>query len=449
MEKTSKRSKIKIISYISALIAVLTVWGCVQTVKCSKQERQITVAQQRAVTSLAAYLDTLENDLRKMQYVGTQTMASGLSISLCKATSGAKNCLAQLSAGSAETGAVNKFLSQSADYIQSITKKLSIGEKLTNKDYSQISKLYGYAKMLSEEIGYMEQVMLSGNITFDDVSSTLSSLSDKGDLSISYSDTVSKAEEAFSDYPTLIYDGPFSDNMLNKESEMLKSEKEISADEAKTKASECTGIKKENLIRMEDENGTIPAYVFYNEDTTAAITKQGGYLLYMLSDTFALEEKIKPEKAIEAGVSFLNKMGFASLKSSYYSVNDGICTINFAHTQDDAVCYPDLIKISVALDTGKVISADLSGYLMNHKKRELPSDVISEAEASAAVSTMLVPQKSQKAFIPLDDGNEVFAYEIFCKDKNGNDVLVYINAKTGNEADIKLLLYTDGGILTR
>ena len=47
------------------------------------------------------------------------------------------------------------------------------------------------------------------------------------------------------------------------------------------------------------------------------------------------------------------------------------------------------------------------------------------------------------------NGKEVYAYEFLCSDKNQNDVLIYIDAETGNEADIKLLLYSDGGTLTR
>ena len=42
------------------------------------------------------------------------------------------------------------------------------------------------------------------------------------------------------------------------------------------------------------------------------------------------------------------------MKESYFSTNDGICTINFAYMEDDVVCYPDLIKVNVALDTGNV-----------------------------------------------------------------------------------------------
>ena len=437
------------ISYTLTLIAVLCAWGTTQTVKAVNYEKQISVAQQRSISSLASYLDTLENDLRKMQYVNTSTMASGLSLSLCKASAGAKNCLSELSAGATQLNTVNKFLTQSSDYVQSLTKRLANGETLTDEDHEQITKLYDYAKQLSEQISYMEEVMYAGNIDFEDAISTLSQLTDKGDLSISYSDTVSDAEESFADYPTLIYDGPFSDNMLSKESEMLKTEKEITAEEAKKRAAEFSGIEEANLIRQEDENGTIQAYVFYCDGTSVAVTKKGGYLMYILSDVYAGEEKKTAEDAIEIARKYLEKYGFYSLKSSYYSINDGICTINFAYTLDDVICYPDLIKVGVALDTGKIVSADTTGYLMNHKSRDIPQNIISSGTALKNISNTLTVESQKTAIIPVDDGSEVYTYEFLCHDKDGNDILVYINAETGKEADIKLLMYSDGGILTR
>ena len=166
--------------------------------------------------------------------------------------------------------------------------------------------------------------MYSGEIDFRDAVSTLGQLTDNGDLSLSYSDTVSDAEKSFSDYPTLIYDGPFSDNMLSKESLMLKNEKEITADEAKKKAAEFSGIKESDLIRQEDENGTIKAYVFYCDGTSVAVTKNGGYLMYLLSDAFAGEEKKTAEDAVSIARKYLEKHGFSSLKDSSYSIIDGI-----------------------------------------------------------------------------------------------------------------------------
>ena len=171
--------------------------------------------------------------------------------------------------------------------------------------------------------------------------------------------------------------------------------------------------------------------------------------MYILSDKFAGETKIKETEAIAIAEKFLQKNGYTSMKSSYYFDTDGICTINFAYTQDDVICYSDLIKISVSLDKGEIVSVDCTGYLMNHKSRTVPKNISDEETAKNSLSDMLTVKKSQTAFIPMSDGSEVFTYEFLCTDSKGNDVLVYIDAQTGNEADIQILLYSDDGTLTR
>jgi germination protein YpeB len=105
--------------------------------------------------------------------------------------------------------------------------------------------------------------------------------------------------------------------------------------------------------------------------------------------------------------------------------------------------------VSVSLDKNEVVSVDCTGYLMNHKKRDVPEDIISVETAKQSISEVLTVKNRKTAFIPMNDGSEVFTYEFLCNDKDGNDVLVYINAVTGDEADIKLLLYSDNGTLTR
>ena len=447
--RLAKRKWIRILSFTLALFVAMGVWGVAQSVKTARYARELTVAHQRTVASLAAYIDSLENDLRKLQYANTATMTSVLSLSLSKASQGAKSCLSELGCGTSELGTLNKFLTQASDLVQAVTRRTISGQPLSGEDRANISKLYEYARKLSSQTAYLEQVMLSGEVDFEDAVSTLGMLADKGDLSVSYSDSVTDAEKSFQDYPSLIYDGPFADNIINKESSYLKGKEQISEAQAKKKASLFTGIAETRLIKTEDEKSKTEAYAFYYENTSVAVTKNGGFLLYLITDKFAGEAKINEKEAIAKAKAYLSRFGYGNLAESYYFVSDGICTVNFAYTQDAAICYQDLIKVSVSLDKGEITAVDCTGYLMNHTVRSVPENIISPATAREKISSELTVKDYKRAFIPMADGTEVFAYEFFCSDAHGNDVLIYINAVTGDEADIKLLLYTDGGTLTR
>lgn len=446
--KLTKRGYIRLISIAVAVLLALLLMCIVETVKKNALMTELSVINQRSVANLASYIDTLENDLRKMKYVSSPHMASTLSLSLARASTGAKMCLSQLESGGVRLMAVNKFLSQSGDYVNALNKKAANGERLTSEDRAQLESLHSYAKSLSEKMSFMEEVMLCDEIDFIDAVSTLQKKAAEAQP-MKYSDSISDAENSFEDYPTLIYDGPFSDSILNKESQMLKEEEEISIAKAKSLAAKYMSINEKELNDGQELSGRISAYTFYTGSETIAITKNGGYLLYLLSGEYAKTARISTKEAIAKGREYLAKIGYTSLKDSYFFEADGICTINFAYTVDDVICYADLIKVGVALDTGRIVSVDASGYLMNHRMRDIPMANLSPDGAKGNISELLTVKKVSRAFIPTEDGKEVYAYEYLCSDKDNNDVLIYINAFSGREADVKLLLYADNGILTR
>ena len=170
----------------------------------------------------------------------------------------------------------------------------------------------------------------------------------------------------------------------------------------------------------------------------------------MLTNMYASEIKLSQKDAIKKATEFLNSKGYTKVKESYYSTTDGICTINFAFYENGITYYTDLIKISVALDDGTITAFDATGYLMNHTQRKIPDNVkYSVDEAGKLLKKSLKVISSKKAYIPTEWETEVYAYEYHCKAPDGNEILVYIDPLTGEEIDILILLYSDGGVLTK
>ena len=103
----------------------------------------------------------------------------------------------------------------------------------------------------------------------------------------------------------------------------------------------------------------------------------------------------------------------------------------------------------MALDNGGVVEYNASGFLMNHTDRDLSQVALTADEARESVSPYLTPDEGRLALIPTAGLNEVLTYEFHCEGQNGEQVLVYINAETGYEEQILILLQTDNGVLTR
>ena len=81
----------------------------------------------------------------------------------------------------------------------------------------------------------------------------------------------------------------------------------------------------------------------------------------------------------------------AGKKESYYSVADHICTVNFAAQQNGVTCYPDLIKVSVAMDNGSIVLlVPLSAVVYCHQSLRHAADQLrSDGILSAAVPVVL------------------------------------------------------------
>ena len=113
-----------------------------------------------------------------------------------------------------------------------------------------------------------------------------------------------------------------------------------------------------------------------------------------------------------------------------------------------ALCYSDLVKVSVALDSGKVCGFEAKGYLTAHCHRELPEMAVDAGTAQTAVTEDLEVLAVQTALVPSDGKYETLCHEFKCADASGRHCIVYVNAQTGQQEKILLLLEDENGTLT-
>ena len=140
------------------------------------------------------------------------------------------------------------------------------------------------------------------------------------------------------------------------------------------------------------------------------------------------------------------------MKETYYLKQNGIVTINYAYEQktlsgERIVMYPDLIKLKVALDTGEVLGIETQGYLNSHTERKIPENLISKEKAKEVLNKELQIESENLAIIPTEWKTEVLCWEFKGKVED-NEFLLYINAETGKEEDILVIVNTPDGTLT-
>lgn len=153
------------------------------------------------------------------------------------------------------------------------------------------------------------------------------------------------------------------------------------------------------------------------------------------------------ERMKQAALEWLGKAGFDNMHATYAQYYSGAGVINFAATKDDIILYNDLVKVWVDIETNEVIGADARNYLFSHTEREMPTPAVSPEEAEAKVSVNLEIESRELALIPITVETERLCYEF--KGRCGEDeYIVYIDAQTGAEQQIFVIINTENGQLT-
>lgn len=450
MDKT-RRLHIWLYAILGAAILIIFFWGMSMQKNAKALELSVENQYNRAFHDLVSYIDDIDTQLTKAQLAASPAQLATISSQIFRQSAEAKSCLGQLPTTEIQLDNTAKFLSQVGDYTYVLSQDMINGEEISQDAYSNLASLNDYASKLNNTLSTIEQKIYSGDLKFSDLSSNTgknTAIADGGDI---LSD-LKNVEKSFEEYPSLIYDGPFSEHITNRESQMLKYAQDITRTEALNKAQEFLGMRGRDLkFENISENTAIETYTFVknknNEELSISITKKGGHVLYFLDNADSAETNYNIESATKSAQSFLENHGYKNMVSSYFEEDNGIATINFAYLQDGIICYSDLIKVKVSLTDCEIVGLEAQGYLMNHTERDIPSTILSEDEARQKISTTLNVTPAGLAIIPKDSMEEILCYEFHgtFKDKN---FLIYVNAENGREEKILLLIESENGILT-
>lgn len=425
---------------LSALLVLVTAFGIYQYNRARRLTYFRNIEYNRVFAELTEYVDDLEISLLKGQVVSTGEQMAKLSADLYGQASAAKANLALLPIEGRTLSKTSEFLSQVGEYAHCISGKMLRGEKMSEKEIKTMQELLGYADTLKAGLDEMLLAMNEGRLSFDEQKSYLKNM--RGGK-VAMASELAALEEEFHNYPSLIYDGPFSQHLSLKESLLVKGKAEISENQVRRLAERFVGKDK---VSVSEVNGKLPAYSVKSNTMTVEFTRQGGILLLLMKDRYTQEEKLSVEQAKEKAAAFLNENGFTHMRESYYEKRDGSVVINYAYEQDGYVVFPDLVKVKIALDNGEVIGFESRGYIMNHVYRTIPEEKITKEQALKNVNEHLEIQEISMAIIPLEDGTEAACYQIKGIVSNKH-FLIYVNTQTGFTEDVQILLEHEGGVL--
>lgn len=450
LNKLKKKVNKKVLNVaIFMTFGALIIFSLEMTNNFKRQKNLVQDEYNKSMYLAVSYINNVEVDLAKLLVTSTPKMSAVTLADIWKQANLAKECLEQIPVGQNSMANASKYLTQVSDFSYTLMKQNISDIKLTEEEYEKLKHIYEDSSKLSSKMSDIYDDLNAGRIKWDELEKIGNEKLPDNDIS----NSISEVGKTFQNYEGLIYDGAFSDHLLSSEPKSL-SQKEISEDDAKKYIEEVI-LNDEKIEKIEfkgESNGKIELYNFdvtldSKQKRTISITKNDCKLYLMIGDKKVKEQNISVDEAKKRGMEFLNKLGIDNMIETYYQKTENMIVINYAATQDDVILYPDLIKVKISLDDGKVYGVEAAGYIFNHTARNNLRPSISQEKAKSILNSSLEIISSDMALIPTESNSEILTYEFKGKIDN-REFLIYINANNAREEKVLLVIDNKNGVLT-
>ena len=313
-----------------------------------------------------------------------------------------------------------KFCNQLAEYASQLCLQMAQGEALTVDQLTLLENLRGQCVQLTSQIALAQDAMVQESLRMAVNGSVFYEEPSAEDRPL---EGVAEPDNGM-EYPTMIYDGAFSDARRFGEPKALGTEVIDGAKAIELAKSYVGEQRVKSAVSGAETAGALASYgvvLTLNDGTVlnCEVTKKGGRLLWMV-----------PEHA-----SFPQSL-----------IYDGLAVINFVALQDGVLLYPDLVKVQVRMDTGEIVGMEANNYLMNHTVRTGLSPSMTEEQARQRAGKRLKVHHVRLCVIPYRD-EERLCYEL-AGQRDEQEFRVYLDGNTGEELEILLMVPAGGGMLS-
>ncbi|MFL0250513.1 germination protein YpeB [Clostridium neuense] len=440
----------------TAIIVVFsTTFAILMTLERMDYRNYLQAEYNKNMYQLINSVENIGNNLAKVPVLGSKEQDIVVCDEIFRYSNVANDKLHSIPVSQDKLSATSKFLSQLGDFSYVLGNKISRGGELNNSEVAQVESLKLQAYNLENQLKSVQNDINNGRVRWGEIrqkaSGVLASTSTP-----SVSDEFKGIQKQATQYPALVYDGPFSDNNMNIKPKIL-SQNKVSRAQAENVVKEAIGAKRIKRIEVKsDGNGIIPTYMFdvymsgrnkSTEKITCEVSQNGGRMLSIIDNRVAGKPTMDINTASQIGRKYLNRIGYKNMFSTYVLNYNNVAVISYVNSSDNMLIYPDMIKLKVSMDDGNVVGLEADKYLRSNYNRTIPKPQITEAKARERVGKRLSIKSVRMAIVPTETNKEVLCYE-FSGSYKGDDFIVYINANTGYETRILQIRNTPNGKLT-
>ncbi len=385
-------------------------------------------------------VNNLENKLSKT-LSSNGTYQRKMLLEASKNAGEAEVSVSQLPLSQSDIQDMIKFVNQISGYTSTLANELIDKSTLSEEDISTLQDIHESVLQLKNQLNEFERKMEKGYSIIDNIDIDVTNNGFSQMITLSKSNAI--------EYPTMIYDGPFSDSVTNSEVKGLKGESV-----SKSKAEEIVEKQFKNTAEIKFEGETKGRFETYNfriknsdgEMLYIQVSKIGGNILTISGAGKDGDAAIDMDAAKDIAIHFAEENGIENAQVVWSDQIKNDVYLNIAPMQNGIVLYPDLVKVKVDLTNGMIVGYDATTYFTNHVARNLSKGILRESDARGKVPSNFEIAQSRLVLSPLEYNREVVCYEVETDYKN-ETYFFYFNASNGELENVLKVIKTDNGNL--
>ena len=401
---------------------------------------QLEYVYQRNLYELTDNINNIESNLSKLKVSTDKQVQEKYLANIVALANTAQDNIATLPIEHNAINDTTTFVNQLSGFCLVLQQGLVDGESISMDDMDQIASLHESSQNIKYELNRLAVLVSTDYSIVDHIKNPNVDTSD-------FNNQFNGLNNDIVEYPQLIYDGPFSDSVTNKEIKGL-SENEINAEEALNRMREW--FADYEIEAAGETNGDFATFNFNltkgEQNYYAQVTKRDGILLQFNGGYEVGTSKKTEDECRTIAETFAKNLDFSDMKAVWSTVSNGFAYVNLCNIQNDVIIYPDMIKVKVATDSGEVVGWEARSWAYNHTERTDLSPKIDEITARKALTMDVDVRTCKLALVPNDYVGETLTYEFMCIN-DGSTYYIYVNAATGEQFNIQKVVETDDGNL--
>ncbi|WP_170270044.1 germination protein YpeB [Heliorestis acidaminivorans] len=482
-EESSLRKARNSVAFLAGILAITTIGLGLATYNQYTENRFYRMSTenhyQRAFMDLTGHVENMELEMSRVLVSNSPNQAVLGLTDVWRESSQAATDLGQLPMSTLLLSRTNEFVNQTGDYCLTLAQeKVDQNNALTSDEIRQLSELHRQTVFLRDELRKMSEQIHAGQLAWVDMEresrrqemqqgqrpqNALSSLWNRVIPTEAGQGPEAQAppifanfqfvEEELQKFSPVDYDGQYSSTIkveprglgtgqITQEQALQIAQAFLGPEALQGHTLHVLGEGKANIdaysIAASPEND--PERIAINLD----ISKQGGHVIWMLSDRSVGNATITRDQAGRVAQEYMDGLGIRNLEVESAEEYTNLAVVTLVPRDENISLYPDKIKVRVAMDNSEVVGYDATAYLTFHHDRNLPEPQLSLDEARQRVSNNVEITGSKLALIAKDNYSEELCWE-FRAVRGNQEFLIYINAQNGKEEQIYRVINTEAG----